>query len=402
MRLVSLGLVLSLVASLACGAEFDPAKLPTIGQRMQRFVDEPQVAGAMLVVGTSKGVAWQQGIGVADIETKTQIDDATMFRIASMTKPITALGIMILAVEKKLAIDDPVERHLPEFKGQMLVAERTPEKVTLTRPSRPITIKDLCTHTSGIPPFPPGLADIYFARQRTVAEMTLAMSQKPLDFEPGTKWAYCNPGIDALGRIIEVVSGKPYEQFMAERIFQPLGMTESTFYLNDKQKTRFATLYDVKDGKLQKAGNGSGWVLIGPTENAKHPIPAGGLLSCGRDLAILYQCLLNKGELNGERIVSAESLQAMTQNQIGDVKGGFTPGLGMGLGFQVVREPQGVTATLKPGAYGHGGAFGTQGWLDPTQDFFAILLIQRTGMPNGDASAIRTEFQQAIADAMKK
>jgi len=157
-------------------------------------------------------------------------------------------------------------------------------------------------------------------------------------------------------------------------------------------------LYTRKDNQLVD----SKWVLIGPTEGAKHPIPAGGLFSTGSDLAKFYQCMLRKGELGGQRIISEAALKVMTTNHTGDLKAGFTPGICMGLGWQMVREPQGVTAMLKPGTYGHGGAFGTQGWVDPEQDFFTILLFQRNGLPNGDASPLRMELQQAVTAAMKK
>src|SRR5262249_59025704 len=132
-------------------------------------------------------------------------------------KPITAAGIQILAEEGKLSVTDPVEKHLPEFRGQMLVAERKSDRLVLKKPARPITVRDLLTHTSGLPNYPPGLGDLYKKRDRTLAESILAVSQRPLDFEPGSRWSYCNPGIDPLGRIIEVLSGGRHEAFLARR-----------------------------------------------------------------------------------------------------------------------------------------------------------------------------------------
>lgn len=378
-------------------AEFDSAKLAAIQGRMQRFVDEGQIAGGVYVIGTSQGVIAQAAIGAKNVARNEPMPVDALFRIASMTKPITAAGIMILVDEKKLAIDDPVEKYLPEFKRQMVVVERSGDKVTLQPASRPITIKDLCTHTSGMANFGPGLADIYQSRKHTLAEMTLACSQRPLDFEPGAKWAYCNPGIDTLGRIIEVVSGKTYEAFLQERIFTPLGMNDTAPYLDEKNKSRLATLYNLKGGKLVDEG----WTLIGPTEGAKHPIPAGGLISSAADIAKFSQAMLLRGELNGQRILSADAVRVMTSNHTGELKAGFTPGVAMGLGWQLVREPQGPTATLSPNAFGHGGAFGTQYWIDPTRDVFMILLIQRSGLANGDASEMRVELQKAAIDALK-
>jgi len=225
----------------------------------------------------------------------------------------------------------------------------------------------------------------------------MIQSQRPLEFEPGSKWAYCNAGIDTLGRIIEAKTVLKYEDFLATRIFKPLGMKDTAIYPDATQLTHLAGLYDQKDGKLVFAD----YVLIGPTKDAKHPIPAGGLFSTGADLAKLYQAMLNKGRLGNARILSEESVQTMTQLQTGDLVCGFTPGMGYGFGFAVIKEPQGVHEMLSKGTFGHGGAFGTQGWIDPQQGLFVILLIQRTGLPNSDASDIRRELQRlAVAATM--
>jgi CubicO group peptidase (beta-lactamase class C family) len=322
-----------------------------------------------------------------------------LFRIASMTKPITAIGIMILQEEGKLSVDDPVEKHLPEFRGQRLVASRDADSVTLKKPSRPITLRDLLTHTSGLPGgFPPGLSDLYQTRHRTLAEAVLVSSQQPLDFEPGSKWAYCNAGIDTLGRIIEVTSGQSFEEFLAARVFRPLGMKDTTFFPNEIQTPRIAGLYEVKNGQLIAANR----PIIGPATGAKHPIPAGGLYSTAADLARLYQAMLQGGQLGSAKILSPESVRTMTKTQTGDLPCGFVPGMSFGFGWAVVKEPQGVTARLSPGTFGHGGAFGTQAWVDPQQDFFVILLIQRVGLQNADGSDLRRDLQQLAVDAIQR
>ncbi len=387
----------SLVGTTARAADFDADKLADIRQRMQAFVDGKQVAGLVYVVGTSKGIAAHEAIGLQDIASNKPMAKDSLFRIASMTKPLTAVGVMILQEEGKLSVDDPVEKHLPEFKGQMMVAGKDGDRVVLTKPKRPITIRDLLTHTSGLANFPPGLSDIYSKRDRTLAEMTLAVSQLPLQFEPGSKWSYCNSGIDTLGRIIEVRSGKSFEDFMAERIFKPLGMPDTTFYPTSDQMERSATLYGSKDGELVDAG----FTLIGRTEPAKHPIPAGGLYSTGADLANAYQMMLNQGKLGDAKILSPESVKQMTSLQTGDIVCGFTPGMGFGFGWAYTKQPQGVHAMMSKGTYGHGGAFGTQGWIDPERDLFLVLLFQRTGLPNGDASDLRKELQTAVVEALK-
>lgn len=394
---VSLVALASFAASVASAAEFDAEKLAAVRKRMQAFVDGKQLSGLVYVVGTSKGIAAHEALGLADIASNRPMEKDSLFRIASMTKPLTAIGIMILQDEGKLSVEDPVEKHLPEFKGQMMVAEKNGDRVVLTKPSRPITIRDLLTHTSGLAGFPPGLSDIYGKRDRTLAEATLAVSQLPLQFEPGSKWAYSNTGIDTLGRIIEVKSGKSYEDFMAERIFEPLGMKDTTPFPSSEQLQRSATLYGTKDGELVDVG----FVLIGKGEGAKHPIPAGGLFSTGADLAKAYQAMLNGGKMGDKRIISEASAQQMTSLQTGDIVCGFTPGMGFGFGWAYTKEPQGVHAMLSKGAYGHGGAFGTQGWIDPEKDLFLVLLFQRTGLPNGDASDMRRELQAAVVEALK-
>jgi CubicO group peptidase (beta-lactamase class C family) len=389
---------------LACSSTFsragdlDPAKLPVIRDRMQKFVDNNTVSGVVTVIGTSKGIVSHEAVGSLTLDPKKEMPKEALFRIASMTKPITAIGIMMLVDDGKLSVDDPVEKYLPEFKGQMVVTGRNEKVVTLAPPSRPIQIRDLLTHTSGLPAFPPGLADIYGKRDRTLAEVTLAMSQRPLDFEPGTKWAYCNPGIDTLGRIIEVVSGQSYETFLSKRVFEPLGMKDTTFYPTKEQQARLAGLYESKDGKLIETTK----PLIGLPSEVKHPIPAGGLISSGGDLAKLYQMMLKKGTVNNTRLLSEKSVAEMTKVQIGDLKGGFGEGMSFGFGWAVVKEPKGVNEMLSIGTFGHGGAFGTQGWIDPKKDLFVVLLIQRVGLSGGDGSELRKELQNVAIAAIRE
>jgi CubicO group peptidase (beta-lactamase class C family) len=401
LRLIALAVAFLSLRS-AAAAEFDQQKLAAIPQRMQKFIDEPgpqQVAGMVVVVGSSQGIALHEAIGQQSLQAKQPMPKDALFRIASMTKPVTAVAIMMLEQEARLSVDDPVEKHLPEFKGQMLVEKRDGERVILKKPSRPITIRDLLTHTSGLPGgYPPGVSEMYFDRKYSLAEAVGMISQRPLDFEPGSKWSYCNTGIDTLGRIIEVCTGQAYEAFLEKRIFFPLGMKDTTFHPSEQQLERLAELYAVKDDKLAAAG----WVLIGDPRDARHPIPAGGLFSTGGDLARLYQVMLRGGTLGNARYVSEKGMQEMTRLQTGDLQCGFTPGMGFGYGWAVVKEPQGVHAMMSPGTYGHGGAFGTQGWLDPPKDLFVILLIQRTGMPNADASDLRKELQAAAVEAIKK
>ena len=378
-------------------AEFDQDKLDLVHGVVQKYVDNKTIAGATFAIGSREGIVLAEAVGNLNREQKLAMPIDALFRIASMTKPITAIAIMMLVDDGKLSVDDPVEKYLAEFKEQLIVDSKEGDKLVLRKPKRPITIRDLLTHTSGLPGgFPEGISDLYFRRHLTLGEAVAISSQRPLDFEPGTRWSYCNAGIDTLGRIVEVVSEKGFEEFLEHRIFFPLGMFDTTFYPNDEQLQRLAALYEVKDGELRPTG----FQLIGPTKTAKHPIPAGGLYSTVQDLGHLYRLMLTRGAIGELRLLSEKSIGEMTRIQIGDLAGGFTPGVSMGFGWQVTRNPEGVHSMMSGGTYGHGGAFGTQAWIDPVQDLFVILLIQRWGMPNADASDIRHDLQQAAVDAL--
>lgn len=367
-----------------------PNKFEKLDERMEQFVASHDLAGAITVIGDSSGIVHLGIHGYRSLQDKDPMKRDTLFRIASMTKPITALAIMQLQEQGKLKITDEVAKHLPEFRNPMLIKSRTPQETVLVKPKRAITIKDLLTHTSGLAPYPAGISDVYTKRNRTLAETTIAVSQVPLVFEPGTRWAYSNSGIDTLGRIVEVCSGMKFEDYIQKNIFDPMGMKRSTFYPNAQQKQHIAVTYHKKDGKLTPSFP----TIIELADNPKHPIPAGGLYSTADDLARLYRCLLLGGSLEGQKLLSKPSIAEMTKTQTADIVTGFVNGMSWGLGFQVVKEPKGVTQMLSSGTFGHGGAFGTQGWIDPTKKIFYILLIQRTGVPNGDASIFREEFQK--------
>jgi CubicO group peptidase (beta-lactamase class C family) len=216
-----------------------------------------------------------------------------------------------------------------------------------------------------------------------------------MQFEPGSKWQYCQSGINALGRIVEVVGGQPFERFLEARIFKPLGMKDTTFYVRPNQLDRLVTpVRREKDGTLVDAPNA---FLQGkePTSTDRVPYPNGGLYSTAPDYARFARMLLNDGTLNGKRYLRPETVKQMASVQSGDLKTGFTPGNGWGLTVCVVREPQGVSAMLSPGSFGHGGAYGTQAWVDPKNGVALILMVQRAGFANSDDSPVRLAFQQA-------
>lgn len=372
-----------------------------IAPALQPFVDDHTIAGAVTLVVGKEGVKSLESVGMRDLETKAPMPKDAMFWIASMTKPMTSMALMMLVEEGKLSIDDPVEKHLPEFKGQMVAVEKTPDHTTLKKPSRPITIKDLLTHTSGLigkSPLESSALD-----QITLREAVLTYALSPLTFEPGSKWSYCNPGINTLGRLVEVASGQPFEVFMQERLFTPLGMKDTTFWPDKEQLARLATSYKPKADNTGLEATTVTYLSPVLGDHKRMPMPAGGLFSCARDLARIYQMVLNEGALDGHRYLKAETLKLMTSNQLGDMpKVSFADGMHMGLGFHIVNTPQGVTESLTPGSFGHGGAYGTQAWIDPTRGLGIVLLIQRAGLPNSDQSEMRHVLQKTAIEHFAK
>jgi CubicO group peptidase (beta-lactamase class C family) len=374
----------------------DAAKLKEIPKRMQKFVDDGVVSGAVTLVARREGVACLDAVGYSDLASKTPMRADNLFWIASMTKPITATAVMMLQDEGKLSVEDPVEKYLPEFKGQWMAADRGKDTLSLKRPARPITLRDLLTHTSGLASLDAPRFDC------SLAELAMAYSQMPLQFEPGSKWSYCNTGINTLGRIVEVASGQSYAAFLEARLFKPLGMKDTTFWPTAAQARRVAKSYTVVEGHGGLVGTNV-FFLKGPlTSHARTAFPAGGLYSTAADLAKFYRMMLAGGESGGRRYVSKAAFEQMTRTQTGELKTGFVDGMSFGFGWGVVCEPQGVTAMLSPGTFGHGGAYGTQGWIDPKQDLIVVLMIQRAKLKNGDNSDIRLAFQEAAAAAIKR
>jgi CubicO group peptidase (beta-lactamase class C family) len=233
-----------------------------------------------------------------------------------------------------------------------------------------------------------------------LADLIPAYAKAPLRFEPGSKWEYCQSGINSLGRVVEVVSGKSLPEFFEERIFKPLGMKDTTFYPTEEQAGRIAVPYAKNGDKLTAS---TVRLLQGHavTSHDRYPAANGGLYSTASDYGRFCRMLLNDGELDGVRVLKAETAKMMRSIQTGEIKTGFTPGNGWGLGVCVVRGPQGVTGMLSPGTFGHGGAYGTQAWIDPVKGVAYVLMVQRANFQNSDASPARMAFQEAAAAAVK-
>jgi CubicO group peptidase (beta-lactamase class C family) len=367
----------------------DAQRLSRIPARMQAFVDRGEVAGIVTLVARHGQVAHLSAVGYQDLESKKPMKTDSIFQVMSMTKPVTGVAIMMLAEQGKLAIGDPVEKYLPEFNGQMVVESRSGAEVKLRKPSRPITIRDLMTHTSGMSGgLPAGAADLYQKMNLTLAEGVALFSQQPLDFEPGARWQYSNMGIAALGRIVEVVGDQPFERFIENEIFKPLGMRDSFLFAPADKVGRIALVYGNDHGKLARSG---GDILGGdPTHyrrGAKYPAPEFGLYSTATDLAAFYQMMLNGGVYNGHRLLSPESVRVMSTVHTAEIpKAGWTPGGSYGLTWEVIRDPIGAGTLMSIGAYGHGGAFATHGWIDPKKDLVGVYLVQQSSGGGGGAA----------------
>lgn len=364
----------------------DAARLAVIPQRMRQFVDGGHAAGIVTLVQRRGAVGSLEAVGWQDLDRKVAMTPDSIFQVMSMTKPVTAVGIQILVEDGLLALSDPVEKYLPEFRGQMMVESREKDRVTLGKPPRPITVRDLLTHTSGLPEMPPpglGGVQLYYDMNRTLSEVVTFFSQMPLQFAPGTKWQYSNPGIATLGRIIEVVSGQPFETFLARRVFEPLGMRDSFFFPPEDKKARIAAVYEKRDGKLRSMGDR----IFRP--GARYSMPEGGLYSTARDMAAFYQMMLNGGVHQGKRILSRFSTQVMTMVHTEKT------GMDWGLGWSVAQGARSTLHLSAEGAYSHAGAFGTFGWVDPKKELVGVFMIQNLGFPDGGARGVFVDMANA-------
>jgi len=385
--------VTSLAVVTGFSAMAETPKLPGVGAAMQEMIAENEIAGATtMVVSKDKTIHWET-TGFADVASKRPMTPDTLFWIASMTKPTTGTAILMLQDEGTLKVAEPVAQYLPEF-----ASLKTPSG----KPAN-LTITQILTHTSGL-----GEADRAASQQaRKLADLVPLWLAAPVQYEPGAKWNYTQSGINAAARIVEVVSGTSFDEFLQERLFGPLGMTNTTFYPTAEQRARLATAYakNKDTGILEpvppRADFGS---------RDRPPKGNGGLYSTAPDYARFCQMLLNGGTLEGRRYLSADAMKFLSTPQTGDLPTGFfqsdTYGnhganYGWGIGTCVLRAPhEGVAEMLSPGSFGHGGAWGTQAWIDPVKGVAYILMVQRSNFPNSDASDVRREFQNAAATAL--
>lgn len=356
----------------------DSEAFPEIRARLARLVEQKEYSGAVTMIVSPKGVLHLNAVGEADVDQHLPMKTDSIFFIASMTKPITGLAVCKLEEEGKLKLDDLVEKYIAEF-SQLKNAEGEPVQVTILQ---------LLTHTSGLRE-----ADRTQTHHLlTLEELIPYYVSAPVQFQPGTQWKYCQSSIDTAGRIVEILSGLPFDEYLAREFFEPLGMADTTFFLNEAQVPRLAQTYRrTKDGRLEVEKN---HLLLrfgkSPGKRDRVPFPSMGLFSTAPDYARLCRMLLNEGELDGRRLLKPETVRRYHTVHTQELL--TTPGNGWGVGVAVVREPQGITAKLSPGTFGHGGAYGTQSWIDPERKVAWVLMVQRSDFSNAARRAFHDVF----------
>lgn len=351
---------------------------------LQPLVDNHTLSGAVVLVADRDSILYLRGIGYRDIAAHAPMPTDAMFWIASTSKPMTATAFMMLVDEGKVRLDDPVEKYLPEFKGQQVQADQGAGKPPKLVPANhPITIREILSHTSGLrfrSAQQPGALDLL-----PLKDQVRSFAAEPLLYQPGTSWQYSNEGLDTAARIIEVVSGTPYEQFMQQRLFDPLDMHDTTFWPNAEQISRLATSYEA-DSKTHALKAIPIDQLTYPLSDhqRRFPMPAGGLFSTATDLSKFCQMILNGGALNGHRFVSAEAIHEMTTRQNDHLSS-----KGYGLGWSV-----------SPGAAGHGGAYSNAMDINFTNGRIFLFMVQQNGSWGTPAGDSMVSTLEQMADKM--
>ncbi len=377
-------------------------RLQRIHQSIQRHIDAGDISGAVTLVARRGRIAHFEVHGLMDIDSKRPMSKDAIFRIASMTKPVTATAIMMLVEEGKIRLTDPVSKFIPEFKdmkvavpkegarGQAPAPNSAPPFYTVPA-SREITIRDLLSHVSGLASGPMSnseAAKVARKPNEVLADYIPRLGMTPLEFQPGSRWSYSpGAGFDTLGRIVEVVSGQTFDQFLRQRVFEPLGMKD-TFFSAEDRMARLATIYQKTEKGLQKPANPN------QTTSTKYFSGAGGLMSTAEDYVQFGQMLLNGGQLNGKRLLSPKTVELMSSVHVPDTLPGRPRGRGFGLSVQVVSDAVAANFRVSDGSYGWDGAFGTHFWVDPKEKIVGVLMIQ-TSNPE-----IWRDFENAVMQAI--
>jgi len=390
-------------------AGFSAARLQRIDDFIERKMAAGEVSGGVTLVARNGRIVHLKAQGVTNLDTKAPMQKDSIFRIASMSKPVAAAAILMLLEDGKVRLDDPVSKYLPSYKDM---------KVAVAAPARPgpapapapgssppapnfytvpaerqITVLDVLTHTSGVMSGASSNAGGQAAfRQRHEIGLKWVDNlgtDSVLEFQPGTRWAYSAvAGLDIAGRIVEIVSGKTFNEFLKERLFGPLGMQDTFFWPSDAQRARLVTNYQLLDGKMRPNPD---------PDSMSSPVyfsGGGGLMSSAESYARFAMMLANGGELNGVRILSPATVALMGSQILPDTLPGRRPGEGYGLGVRHVSDRAARRTLISDGSFGWSGAYGTHFWVDPSKKLVAILMLQTPGQTRTE------EFETAVMQAL--
>jgi CubicO group peptidase (beta-lactamase class C family) len=386
---------------------FSSERLARIQQTVERHIGAHDIAGAVTLVARRGRIAQFEAYGLADLDSRKPMSRNSLFWIASMSKPITGVAILMLLEEGKVRLTDPVSKFIPEFRGLKVAmlqehsrqstagtASGPPEYYTVPA-DREITVRDLLTHVSGLASRgAASTAEIAKDPRRpaeTLATYIPRLGATPLDFQPGTRWSYSpSAGFDTLGRIVEIASGQTFDQFLRQRIFEPLGMKDIFFHPAADYVPRIASTYHRDGEALAKVDQQA------RLANTTYFSGAGGLMTDAEDYLQFGQMLLNGGELNGKRLLSPKTVELMSAVHVADTLPGRPKGRGFGLSVQVVSDPIAAGYRVSDGSYGWDGAFGTHFWVDPKEKIVGILMLQ-TNNPNRE---LDRDFENAVMQAL--
>jgi CubicO group peptidase (beta-lactamase class C family) len=413
--LAALPLSLLLSAAPAAVQTVKPEEIGLSSERLQRIheavarhIDAHDISGAVTVVARKGRLAHFEAHGLMDVDTNKAMSKDSMFWIASMSKPITGVAILMLMEEGKIRLTDPVSKFIPEFRGMKVAviqdgpagrggppAAGTPPLFYTVPATHEITIQELLSHVSGLvsggAASAAELAKVARKPGETLADYIPRLGATPLDFQPGSRWSYSpGAGFETLGRIVEIASGQTFDQFLRQRIFDPLGMKDITFHPAAEQLGRVTTMYHRANNTLAKVDTSM------RLNNTSYFSGAGGLMSDAEDYLQFGQMLANGGQLNGKRLLSPKTVELMSSIFAPDTLPGRPKGRSFGLSVQVINDAVLANTRISNGSYGWDGAFGTHFWVDPKEKMVGILMIQ-TDNPNRELNG---DFENAVMQAV--
>lgn len=387
-------------------------RLERLTNALNTYVEDGKLSGGVAIVARNGKIAYSQAFGQRDIEAGSAMEQDDIFRIASQTKAIISVGVMMLQEEGQLLISNPVGNYLPEFMETTVAVLNDDGSYEVVPANRKVTIRDLLTHTSGVD-YGYGIAKDrweaaeitgwYFAhRDEPIRETVSRMAALPFQSHPGEKWVY-GYSTDILGALIEQVSGQPLAAFLQSRIFDPLEMDDTHFYLPESKLDRLAVVYSSTEaGGIERAADGSGMQMQGEYASGPRASFSGGagLLSTADNYAQFLQMMLNGGELDGTRIISRKTVELMTVNHVGaDMPKWVGTGMGFGLGYSVVSDLGARGVPGSRGEYGWGGAYHSSYWVDPAEELVVVYMTQLIPAEGvDDHGMLRALVYQAIVD----